>query len=90
VSKAFLQTNPLPRDEHFSPLFYDCDGLSEKWIANQASGERSRKFMRLVRGAGFVLLAIVISLIGIWCSIGIWYQCRTYEPLRGFLTGANP
>jgi hypothetical protein len=44
-------------------------------------------FMRLLRGAGFVLLALVMILVGAWCSIAIWYQCGAGEPLRGFLTG---
>jgi hypothetical protein len=46
------------------------------------------KFMRLGRGAGFVLLAIVMLLVGVWCSIAIWYLCRNCEPVRGFLTVA--
>jgi hypothetical protein len=44
--------------------------------------------MRLVRGAGFVLLALVMLLVGVWCSIAIWYQCGAGEPLRGFLAGS--
>jgi hypothetical protein len=44
-------------------------------------------FMRLFRGAGFVLLALLMVLVGTWCSIAIWYQCGTGEPLCGFLTG---
>jgi len=46
---------------------------------------------RWARGVAFVLLAILILLIGTWCSVAVWYQCRTGEPLRGFsagLTGA--
>jgi hypothetical protein len=26
--------------------------------------------------------------VGVWCSIAIWYQCGTGEPRRGFLTGS--
>jgi hypothetical protein len=44
--------------------------------------------MRLVRGAGFVLLAAVMLLVGVWCSTAIWYQCGAGEPLRGFLAGS--
>jgi hypothetical protein len=44
-------------------------------------------FMRLLRRAGFVLLALVMLLVGTWCSVAIWYQCGAGEPLRGFLTG---
>jgi hypothetical protein len=44
-------------------------------------------FMRLLRRAGFVLLALVMVLVGTWCSIAIWYQCGAGEPLRGFMTG---
>jgi hypothetical protein len=47
------------------------------------------KFMCLVRGAGFVLLAIVMLLVGIWCSVAISYQCGAGEPVRGFLAGAT-
>jgi Domain of unknown function (DUF4105) len=45
-------------------------------------------FMRLLRGAGFVLLALVILLVATWCSIAIWYQCGAGELLCDFLTGA--
>jgi hypothetical protein len=44
--------------------------------------------MRLVRRAGFVLLGAVMLLVGVWCSIAIWYQCGAGEPLRGLLTGS--
>jgi hypothetical protein len=44
--------------------------------------------MRLVRGAGFVLLALAMLLVGLWCSIAIWYQCGAGGPLRGLLTGS--
>jgi hypothetical protein len=43
---------------------------------------------RLSRGIGFVLLTIVILLIGMWCSLAIWYRCGADEPLRVILTGA--
>jgi hypothetical protein len=44
-------------------------------------------FMRLLRRAGFILLALVMLLAGTWCSVAIWYQSGAGEPLRGFLTG---
>jgi Domain of unknown function (DUF4105) len=28
-------------------------------------------------------------LIGTWCSVAIWYQCRTAEPVRSLLAGAS-
>jgi hypothetical protein len=62
------------------------DGIA---VVTATGGERSMKFMRLLRGTSLVLLAIVMLLIGIWCSIAIWYQCRAGEPLRGCLTGAT-
>jgi hypothetical protein len=43
---------------------------------------------RFVRWIGFVLLAIAILLIGVWCSIAIWYRCPAGEPVRGLLAGA--
>jgi hypothetical protein len=46
------------------------------------------KFMRLLRAAAFVLLAMVMLLIGVWCSMAIWYRASTGEPVRGLLTGA--
>jgi hypothetical protein len=45
-------------------------------------------FLRLLRGAGFGLLAAIMLLVGVWCSIAIWYQCGASEPLRGLLTGS--
>lgn len=46
------------------------------------------KLVRLARGAGFVLLALVMVLVGVWCSIAICHQCGAGEPLRGLLTGS--
>jgi hypothetical protein len=45
-------------------------------------------FMRLVRGAGFVLIATAMLLIGAWCSIATWYDCGAGEPVRSLLAGA--
>jgi hypothetical protein len=41
------------------------------------------------RRIGLALLATVILLIGIWCSIAIWYQCGAGEPWRGLWAGAT-
>jgi hypothetical protein len=46
-------------------------------------------FMRLTRQIGIVLLAIAMLLLGIWCSVAIWYQCGVGEPVRGFLAAAT-
>jgi hypothetical protein len=46
-------------------------------------------FVRLARRIGFALLAAAILLIGVWCSLAIWYRCGAGEPLRGLLTGAT-
>ena len=43
---------------------------------------------RLARWIGFALLAIAILLIGVWCSIAIWYRCAAGEPMRVLLAGA--
>jgi hypothetical protein len=43
---------------------------------------------RLARRIGFALLAIAILLIGVWCSIAIWYRCGAGGPVRGLLAGA--
>jgi hypothetical protein len=45
-------------------------------------------FTRLARRIGFLLLATAMLLIGIWCSVAIWYQCGASEPVRSFLAGA--
>lgn len=45
--------------------------------------------VRLGRWIGFVFLAIGILLIGVWCSIAIWYRCPVGEPMRGLFTGAS-
>ena len=44
---------------------------------------------RFVRWIGFALLAIAILLIGVWCSIGIWYRCPGGEAVRGLLAAAS-
>jgi Asp-tRNA(Asn)/Glu-tRNA(Gln) amidotransferase C subunit len=44
--------------------------------------------MRLVRGAGFVLIAAAMLLVGAWCSVAIWYGCGVGEPVRSLLAGA--
>jgi hypothetical protein len=44
---------------------------------------------RIARWVGFALLAIAILLIGVWCSIAIWYRCPVGEPVRGVLAGAT-
>ena len=44
---------------------------------------------RLARWIGFALLAVAILLIGVWCSVAIWYRCPVGEPVRGLLTGAT-
>jgi hypothetical protein len=56
--------------------------------ASGASDKRLMGFMRLLRGASFVLLAMVMLLVGTWCSIAIWYQCGAGEPMRGLVTGS--
>jgi Domain of unknown function (DUF4105) len=44
---------------------------------------------RFVRWIGFFLLAIAILLIGLWCSIAIWYRCPGGEAVRGLLAAAG-
>jgi hypothetical protein len=44
--------------------------------------------IRLVRGAGFVLIAAVMLLIGAWCSVATWYGSGAAEPIRSLLAGA--
>jgi hypothetical protein len=44
---------------------------------------------RLARWIGFALLAIAMLLIGVWCSVAIWYRCVADAPVRGLLTGAT-
>jgi Domain of unknown function (DUF4105) len=44
--------------------------------------------MHLARGAGFVLIAAAMLLIGAWCSVATWYACGAGEPVRGLLAGA--
>jgi hypothetical protein len=43
---------------------------------------------RLARWIGFAPLAIAILLIGVWCSVAIWYRCAAGEPVCGLLVGA--
>lgn len=45
--------------------------------------------VRLGRWIGFALLAIGILLIGIWCSLAIWYRFPAGEPIRSLLAGAS-
>jgi hypothetical protein len=47
------------------------------------------KFSRLVRRAGFALLAMIMLLVGLWCSVAVWYQCGAGEPLRSLLAAAT-
>ena len=44
---------------------------------------------RFVRWIGFSLLAIAILLIGVWCSIAIWYRYPGGEAVRGLLAAAT-
>ena len=44
---------------------------------------------RFVRWIGFFLLAIAILLIGLWCSIAIWYRYPGGEAVRGLLAAAT-
>ena len=44
---------------------------------------------RLARRIGFTLLATAILLIGIWCSVAVWYRCGVGEPWRSLLAGAT-
>jgi Domain of unknown function (DUF4105) len=44
---------------------------------------------RLARWIGFALLAIAILLIGVWCSVAIWYRCPAGEAVRGLLAAAT-
>jgi hypothetical protein len=44
---------------------------------------------RLARWFGFALMAIAILLIGVWCSVAIWYRCPGSEAVRGLLAAAT-
>jgi hypothetical protein len=44
---------------------------------------------RFVRWIGFSLLAIAILLIGVWCSVAIWYRYPGGEAARGLLASAT-
>jgi hypothetical protein len=46
-------------------------------------------FLRLARWTGFASLAVAILAIGVWCSMAVWYECKSQGPLRSFLTGAT-
>ena len=48
-----------------------------------------RPLPRLTRWIGFALLAVAILLIGVWCSIAIWYRCPGGEAVRGLLAAAT-
>jgi hypothetical protein len=54
----------------------------------RSTANRQTFLGRLVRRTGLALLAIAILLIGIWCSIAVWYRCGAGEPWRGLLAGA--
>jgi hypothetical protein len=68
--------------------FCDSGGVSNREIARQVSGELPMKFPSPVRRAGFILLAMIMFLVGIWCSVAIWYQCGAGEPVRGLMVTA--
>jgi hypothetical protein len=44
---------------------------------------------RFASRVGFAVLAIAITLIGVWCSIAIWYRFPAGELVRGVLAGAG-
>ena len=44
---------------------------------------------RLARWLSFALLAIAIILVGVWCSVAIWYRCPAGEAVRGLLAAAT-
>jgi hypothetical protein len=44
---------------------------------------------RIPRWLGFGLLAISIILIGVWCSVAIWYRCPAGEATRVLLAAAT-
>jgi hypothetical protein len=44
---------------------------------------------RLARWLGFALLATAILLVGVWCSIAIWYRFPAGEAMRVLLAGAT-
>jgi Domain of unknown function (DUF4105) len=44
---------------------------------------------RLAHRIVLALLALVILVIGIWCSVAVWYRCGAGEPWRGILAGAT-
>jgi hypothetical protein len=44
---------------------------------------------RLARWVGLALLAIAIILIGVWCSVAIWYRCPAGEAARLLLAAAT-
>ena len=43
----------------------------------------------LARRTGLVLLAMVMLLVGAWCSIAVWYRAGVNEPMRDLLAGAT-
>ena len=44
---------------------------------------------RLARWIGFAVLAVAVLLIGVWCSIAIWYRYPGGEAVRGLLAAAT-
>lgn len=44
---------------------------------------------RLAHWIGLSFIAITISLIGIWCSIAVWYRCGAGQPWRSLVAGAT-
>src|SRR3954468_21960809 len=49
---------------------------------------RTRMIKRLSRGIGLALLALVILLSGLWCSIAVWFQSGAGTLERGLLAGS--
>ena len=47
------------------------------------------RIVRLARQTGLVLLAMVMLLVGAWCSIAVWYRAGVNEPMRDLLAGAT-
>jgi hypothetical protein len=45
-------------------------------------------FRRLAGWLGLVLLSIAVVMIGVWCSLAVWFRCVVSEPVRSALAGA--
>jgi hypothetical protein len=45
-------------------------------------------FRRFAGWFGLVLLSIAIFMIGVWCSLAVWFRCGASEPRRSALAGA--